>query len=357
MKSELRTELKSNLLADRLEETVLAVKPYLKLIGFSVAAIAVASVVYGVMHSRSEKASANAWSDLYFAANRQEKLDEVSQDFPTTSAGLWAKQKSADALMSRALEQVYVDRDLADKLFVEAVDAYRSVLAKAQEPMLVCRATYGLAQALDSQGNATEAGREFKKVLTLPGSHSDMVADAQRRLQFIESEEGRTFYEWFKTNRPTAPKPVDIPANLGNLPTNPDLQFATPPIAPPSSSENTASPPESKPTDSGGTFQMPPAGQAPSSDVPAEKSTIVEPPAAKPDAESTSKPATEPATAEPATAAPPEESPKAEPKKPKAKDPNKAKSKKKKEPEAPKDNDLKIPDPEPAVSEKKAGGS
>jgi len=306
MKSELRTELKSNLLADRLEEVVLAIKPHLKLIGFSVAALAVAGIIYGLVRSRNENASANAWSDLYFAANRSEKLDEVSQDFPTTSAGLWAKQKSADGLMLRALEQVYVDRDLADKLLVEAIDAYRSVLAKAQEPMLVCRATYGLAQALDSHGNATEAGREFKKILTLSGAHTDMIADSQRRLQFIESDEGRTFYEWFKNNRPTAPKPVDIPKDLGNLPGSPDLQFGTPAAAPASS--NVSGPP----SESSSNFQMPPADIDPAKDAEPEKSSIVEPPAAKPESE----------------------------------------------PAAPKNDDaLKIPDPEPAAPEKKAGGS
>jgi hypothetical protein len=359
MKSELRTELKSNLLADRLEEIVLAIKPHLKLIGFGIAAIGVASVVYGLMHTRNEKASANAWSDFYFAANREDKLDEVSLDFPTKSAGLWAKQKSADALMSKALEQVYVDRDLADKLLSETVDAYRSVLAKAQEPMLVCRATYGLAQALDSQGNAAEASKEFKKVLSLPGAHSDMIADAQRRIQFIESDEGRNFYEWFKTNRPTAPKPVDIPKDLGKLPSDPDLQFNTPAVAPPVTSNTTvtpaeSTPAESTPADTGSALQMPPADKAPTTDSTPEKSTIVEPPA--------EKPAPETPKAETPKA---EEEAKAENTKPeKAKSNDKSKkAKKKKDPDAPKpdapkgEEPLTLPDSEPAASDKKAGGS
>ena len=348
MKSELRTELKSNLLADRLEEAVLAVKPHLKLIGFSLAALTAVGIVYGFMHSMSEKASANAWSELYFAGNGSEKLNEVYQDFPSTSAGLWAKQKTADALTARALEQVYVDRDLSDKLLEEAAQAYRSVLSKAQEPMLVCRATYGLAQVLDSQGNATEAAREFKKVLTLPGSHADMIADSQRRLEFIDSEEGRTFYTWFKNSRPTAPKPVDIPKDLGNLPSQPDLKFSTPPVpsVPASSSESTT-PTESKSSDSGAALKMPTDEKAPAETAAVEKSTIVEPPAKPPALE------------------PPVE-PKADENKadePKAKVPAKGKSKKKKDAEpakseSPKNEEaLKIPDAELSTSEKKAGGS
>ncbi len=327
MKSELRTELKSNLLADRLEEVVLAVKPHLKLIGFSLAALAAAGVIYGLMYSRNEKAAANAWADLYFAANRHEKLDDVSQDYPTTSAGLWAKQKSADALMARALEQVYVDRDLADKLLVEANGAYQAVLAKAKEPMLVCRATYGLAQVFDSQGNAAEAAREFKKVLTLSGAHSDIIADSQRRLQFIESDEGRHFYEWFKNNRPTAPKPVDIPKDLGNLPNQPDIQFGAS-SDPPAPSNDAAPPTESTSNNSGAALQMPPADadKAPVNNDSTEKSSIVEPPAAKPDSE--------------LAPSPPPLNPTVE------------------EPEVPKNDEaIKIPDSEPAASEKKAGGS
>ena len=279
MKSELRTELKSNLLADRLEETVLAIKPHLKLIAFSIAALIAAAIIYAVVRAKSEKAAAEAWSELYFSANQTEKLDGVSKDYPSLSAGIWAKQKSADALLAKALEQVYVDRDMCDKLLKEAQEAYQSVLSKAQEPMLVARASFGLAQVLDSQGNSTDAAREFKKILTLPGAHPEMIADAQRHLEFIDSVEGRGFYEWFKTNRPTAPKPVDIPSDLGKLPGQPDMQFSTPtPPSTPPSTESTPSPSTPSPSTPG--LELPPA----------EKASITEPPVVKPE----SGPATTP---------------------------------------------------------------
>jgi len=275
MKSELRTELKSNLLADRLEEIVLAIKPHLKLIGFVLAALLAAVIIYAVVRARNEKAAAEAWSELYFSANQTEKLEGVYADYPQTSAGTWAKQKNADALLSQALVQVYVDRDMCDKLLKEAQNGYRSVLDKAQEPMLIARASFGLAQVLDSQGNSAEAAREFKKLLTLPGAHPEMIADAQRHLEFIESNEGRGFYEWFKTNRPTAPKPVDIPSDLGKLPNQPDMQFSTP-LAPsvPSNTESTPG------TLAPGTLA--PGTLAPGLELPlAEKSSITEPPAVK----------------------------------------------------------------------------
>lgn len=294
MKSELRTELKSNLLADRLEETVLAIKPHLKLIAFSLAALIAAAIIYAVARAKTEKAAAEAWTELYFSANQTEKLDGVSKDYPALSAGIWAKQKSADALLAKALEQVYVDRDMCDKLLKEAQEAYQSVLSKAQEPMLVARASFGLAQVLDSQGNSTDAAREFKKILTLPGAHSELIADAQRHLEFMDSIEGRGFYEWFKTNRPTAPKAVDIPSDLGRLPGQPDMQFSTPtpPSAPPSteSTPSPSTPSPSTPSPSGPGLELPPA----------EKSSIAEPPVEKPESG-------------PATAPPPLEQPIVEP--------------------------------------------
>ncbi len=57
MKSELRHELKSNLLADRLEEAVLRIKPYLKLIGFIAAALIAAVIIYGLVQTRNESVS------------------------------------------------------------------------------------------------------------------------------------------------------------------------------------------------------------------------------------------------------------------------------------------------------------
>lgn len=369
MKSELRTELKSNLLADRLEEVILAIKPYLKLIGFSIAALIIAAIVYAVIRTNNEKASAEAWSELYFAANQSEKLDSVHSDFPSTSAGLWAKQKSADALLAQALEQVYIDRDLSDKLLKEARGAYRAVLGKAAEPMLISRATLGLAQVLDSEGNAAEAAREFKKLLTLSGTHPEMIADAQRHLEFIDSDDGRAFYEWFKTNRPTAPKPVDIPKNLGNLPNLPDLEFSSP-AAP----TNMPGKPDASSTTPA--IELPP---------PADKPLLVEPPMAKPEAAGTKPPALESEIKEPKTEVkaevkaespsdtpvkldtpksdkptadkPAADKPTADKPKESSKKSTKKSDKSKKDKSKADDSEIKIPPPEPSASEKQAGSS
>jgi tetratricopeptide (TPR) repeat protein len=286
MNTERRTELQSNLLADRLERLVLSVKPYLKYMAFAlIAAIAIA-IIYATAAWQREQASASAWTDFYFSANRPEKLRDVFQDHPSQTGGLWARQKSADNLMAQALQQIYIDRDTSDKLLAEAREQYQLVLAKASEPLLVCRASYGLAKVLDSEGKAEEALREYKKVLTLKQVHPELLQDVQRRIEFIQSKDGENFFAWFKTNRPTAPKPVDIPEDLKNLPDKPDLDFAQPATGGEAASNpplpgvvdpvvsSPASPPSSQAT--------PPALTLPPAETPAAAGVVNTPPSKPP---------------------------------------------------------------------------
>jgi tetratricopeptide (TPR) repeat protein len=269
--NERRTELKSNLLADRLEGFALAVKPHLKLFGVLAAAVVVLVCVYAAMVWQREKASASAWSDYYFSGSRTEVLRDVYEEHPKQSAGLWARQASGDALLGQALGQIYLDRDLADKLLREASDQYQYVITHSKDSLLVSRATYGLAQVLESQGKSEEALKEYKKLVIMADVHPEMRADIARRVEFLQSGEGEKFITWFKNNRPVAPKAVDLPADLKSLPDKPDINFATPGESKPSvPSETDAKPasdvpqvPEGKPTD-------PAADTKPADQTPAE---------------------------------------------------------------------------------------
>ena len=229
--NERRTELQSNLLADRLEGIALAVKPYLKLIGGIAAALVVLACVYAATAWKQEKASASAWSDYYFSGSRSEVLRDVYEDHPAQLAGLWARQGSGDALLGQALGQIYLDRDLAEKLLSEASEHYRHIISNSKDSFLVSRATYGLAQVLESQGKSEEALKEYKKLVVMGDVHPEMRADIARRVEFLQSGEGEKFISWFTSNRPTAPKAVDLPADMKSLPDKPDINFATPPAS------------------------------------------------------------------------------------------------------------------------------
>jgi hypothetical protein len=278
--NERRTELKSNLLADRLEGIALAVKPHLKLFGVLAAALVVLACVYAAMLWKQEKTSASAWSDFYFSGSRSETLRDVYEDHPKHLAGLWARQASGDALLGQALGQIYLDRDLADKLLGEASDHYRHVISSSKDSLLVSRALYGLAQVLESQGKSEEALKEYKKLVVMGDVHTEMRADITRRVEFLQSREGEKFISWFKSNRPAAPKAVDLPSDLKSLPDKPDINFATPPStgdAKPSvpaatdakPSNDVLQIPEAKPTEP--TTDTKPADPKPTDTKPAEQ--------------------------------------------------------------------------------------
>ncbi len=253
---ERRTELKSNLLADRLEGIALAIKPHIKLIGVLAAALAILGCVYAVMSWQREKAAASAWSDFYFSGSRAEVLRDVYEGHPTQSAGLWARQANGDALLGQALSQVYLDRDLADKLLTEASDHYRHIINNSKDSLLVSRATYGLAQVFESQGKAEEALKEYRNLATMEDVHPEMRADILRRTEFLQSEEGQKFNRWYSSNRPAAPKAVDLPKDLNSLPDKPDINFTTPAT----SGDSKAAPPTSPETKpSGNTLKIPEA--------------------------------------------------------------------------------------------------
>jgi hypothetical protein len=256
---ERRTELKSNLLADRLEGITLGIKPHLKLIGVLAAALAILGCVYAALSWQREKASASAWSDFYFSGSRTEVLRDVYEGHPTQSAGLWARQANGDALLGQALSQVYLDRDLSDKLLGEATDHYRHILGNSKDSFLISRATYGLAQVFESQGKAEEALKEYRNLATLGDVHPEMLTDIRRRIEFLQSDEGQKFNNWFKSNRPAAPKAVDLPKDMNSLPDKPDINFTMPATSgdsksvPPISSDTKASSdklqiPEAQPT-------------------------------------------------------------------------------------------------------------
>jgi hypothetical protein len=292
-----KQELQSNLLADRLEEFFISLKPYVKWFAAALVVFIAVGIAFGLRQQTAEKIAAESWTEFYFAGGRPDQLDAIAETFPGTQGALWATQTSSDSLMARALSSVYLDRNLSDELFAQAAKGYQEVLAQTTDPLLTSRATLGLAQALDSQGKSAEALVQYKSLLTTKGVYEGLAEDVKRRIEFIESEDGKSFFTWFQANRPAAPTPVNVPGNLNSLPGMPDLQFTTPgsstplsemtfqpatsptapekpeaPAAPPESSSFTTPPdakadapadaPEAKPTPETSTIQTPPAASS-----------------------------------------------------------------------------------------------
>ncbi len=312
-----KQELQSNLLADRIEEFFISLKPYLKWFAAAIVVLVVAGIAFGLRKQTADKIAADSWTEFYFAGGRPDQLDAIAQTYPGTQGALWAQQTGSDSLMARALSSVYLDRNLSDELFTQAAKGYQEVLAQTTDPLLTSRATLGLAQALDSQGKSAEALVQYKRLLSTPGVYEGLVEDVKRRIEFIESEDGKAFFTWFQANRPAAPTPVNVPGNLKNLPGMPDLQFTTPGNTTPLSEmtfqpapSGTASPatdaasgqPSEKPmtpetpaataptTESTSSFTLPP--ETPKAEVTPESTSIQTPPPSP----STNPPASSPAT-------------------------------------------------------------
>lgn len=277
MKSEHSQVQESDLLADKIEQKVAQLKPYLPallgLIGLSV----VAMLGYGVYASQQETRAARAWTDFYFSDTQPQNLEAISKDFADTSASSWARLTAGDANMSKAMEKWNIDRNLSDQFFQQALDDYRVVAGTTAEPFAKSRALQGMAQALEGLGDRDEAIAEYKKITAVSGLPADLLAEINSRIQWLESRGGEAFFGWYSQRSVTPAVPAgDRP--FPNLPNLPDIQF--PPTGGLPGSVPAAFPGATPETTSGGEPVVPPGSAdpnpvtpLPASDLPATDAT------------------------------------------------------------------------------------
>ena len=228
MKSERKQTLESNLLADKIEQLAIKLKKAMPAILAVTAVVVVGMLAYGFYTSVQEKESAKGWTALYFADTDMSDLTAISSDFSGTTAGLWAKQTAGDANMSRALEKVYIDRDLAEQFYKEAAADYRAVADKSTDPFLSGRANYGLAQASEGMGDLEKALSFYRKVIQNKAMGIDLIAESTKRVAWLESKAGESFYVWYKTSRESKPVLNVTPPDT-TLPGAPNISFPTNP--------------------------------------------------------------------------------------------------------------------------------
>ncbi len=225
MKSERKQIQESNLLADKIEQVAIKLKTAMPA-ALAVIAVAILGLLaFGFYTSVKERESAKGWTKLYFADTDASELTAISTDFSGTTAGLWAKQTSADANMSRALEKVYIDRDLSEEFYKEAVADYRVVAEKSSDPFLVGRANYGLAQASEGMGDQEKALSFYRKVISIKAMGIELIAESTKRIGWLESKAGEEFYTWYKANRASSPVLNASPGIKSPVPSIPDIAF------------------------------------------------------------------------------------------------------------------------------------
>ena len=229
MKSEPKQTLESNLLADKIEQLAIKLKQALPAILILTVVVVVALLAYGFYTSVQEKESAKGWTALYFADTDMSDLTAISSDFSGYSSGLWAKQTAGDANMSRALEKVYIDRDLAEQFYKEAIAEYRAVADKSSDPFLSGRANFGLAQASEGMGDLDKALSFYRKVIQNKAMGIELIAETTKRVAWLESKAGEEFYAWYKTSRASSPVLIENPQINPTLPSAPNISFPTNP--------------------------------------------------------------------------------------------------------------------------------
>jgi hypothetical protein len=259
MKSERSQIQESDLLADKIEQKFAQIKPYLPALLGITGTVVLGLLGYGIYTSQQEGRAARGWTDFYFSDTSPQDLEAIASDFSDTSAGTWAKLTAGDANMAKALEKWNVDRTVSDQYFKQSVDDYRAAAKAAKEPFTKGRALFGLAQALEGLGERKDAILEYKR-LSSESVSEDLVAEAKRRLAWLEGREAETFFAWYR-ERSNAAVPATGPAGLPKIPGLPDFSFPNASGLPPS-----------------GLPALPPAAEpAPAEPAPAEPAPAAEP--------------------------------------------------------------------------------
>jgi predicted negative regulator of RcsB-dependent stress response len=206
MKTERRHELQTNALADALGHTVDTVKPYSQIIVGAVLAVVVIVGVVKFLTLRSQSEQVDAWNTYLRAtsantAQSSEDLTRLIQQYPETSAAQWAHLSLADQALSDGIGQLFQDRAEGRDKLRKAQEHYQSVQQQASDPLLLQRATLGLARVYESQVELDKAQQEYKRLLKDWPNGAYTVA-AKQRLDDLDQKSTREFYDWFATNEP-----------------------------------------------------------------------------------------------------------------------------------------------------------
>lgn len=236
MKSDSNNPLQANVLASELDKRIDQIKPMIGWIVLGVLALSGVVLVWGVVVSLHEQREAAAWNGFYLASGSGDaaQLQPVIEEYPTSKASIWARQMVADSDLLKGTEALLVDKDEAVESLKKAVDGYETLLAETTDPNIQTRAQIGLAQAYESMGEVAKASEAWEQVASNAKSET-FAKHAKSRLEFLASDNSKSFYKWFAEFKPEPKPQLNLPPNLNTLPGIPDLKFpdfTAPPTAP-----------------------------------------------------------------------------------------------------------------------------
>jgi len=300
MKGERRHQLQHNELSDALGAGLERVGPYIKWGAAAVLLALAGLLLMGYFRGQRERQSARAAGELLFASalDDAESFRVVSTDYPDSPGGLWATLSQGDVNLAEALQLFYSDREQAKSFLTAAEEAYRGVISRGRQPLIVSRAHLGLAKTLETQSKLTEAAEQYR--LAADQAESDELRRyCTERADALGQSRMTDFYGWLGQLGTISAAPPTLPeTNLGSLPDQPDAQLPTLPSTPPVESATPPSPQGTPPS---------PEGTSAPNDGATTQSEVATPRGSDSTQEATTKPA-ETSSGEPA-AAPAEEPP------------------------------------------------
>lgn len=226
MKSERRHELEKNELADRLGAGIESVQSFLPAILGGIAVVAVLALGWGIYSSFAKRKASEAWTEYYFALDEADadSFADLAEKFSGSTAAAWAQQTAANGYLEKGLQALYVNKANGVELLEQAIGEFKQ-LEDHDSPAIRTKALLGLAQCNESLGNLDEAAGYYEK-LTNSTTQPRLISKANERLAFLNSESGKEFYTWFKTLDPKPDAPINLPTDLLNPPTTPNIDFS-----------------------------------------------------------------------------------------------------------------------------------
>ena len=220
-------ETPDNDLVNWLEEQFGHLKPYWSQIALGICAVVAVFIAAAFLWDQSRQQEAEKWQTLSYAQNDYlRSLDNTpltlfAEQYPDDPAGLWALLFAADAEIRAGLADFGTDRKAGFDKIENSIGYYRKIVDSnaAKSTMLQRRSLFGLAYALESNGQFEEATELYRKLEEL-GDETPFADSVKRALERTTNNQ---FAELFQKFRDYEDVPDEAPGM--KLPQRPDISF------------------------------------------------------------------------------------------------------------------------------------
>lgn len=241
MKSEQRHQLEQNDLADWVQSTTGWLRPYVPYLVGSVVVVVAVALIYQYRSGAAEQLQREAWTE-FFDANDPAQLEVLVRRYPDSVVVPYAQLRLADFRFEKGKALLTQDHDKALIELDGAIDLYEE-LAGTNHPDVSRPAALGKALALETRGSRRKAVEALRGIASqYAGTSAALIA--QKRVEQLETDTARDFYQQLMDYRPPAPPSLDLPPRMPDVAPQPGSADS---IIPPKPSAAQDSPPAPTP--------------------------------------------------------------------------------------------------------------